>query len=87
MPRACVICTEQDSEAAPLLELPCFNHWVCRDGCLEDFFEKATSNESLYPPQCCDEPLLLDRFEEYVPKLVQDAFRLKEQGEYTILPK
>lgn len=87
MSRECVICAEPDSEEEPLLELPCFHHWACRDGCIADYFEKATSNESLYPPQCCDEPILLHRFSEHVPKDVQTAFLAKEQGEYTVLPK
>ncbi|KAJ4297928.1 hypothetical protein N0V90_005827 [Kalmusia sp. IMI 367209] len=82
----CVICGEAQSEETQLLELPCFNHWVCKDD-IASFFENATSNESLFPPACCDEPVLLDRFVEHVPEDVQLAFLFKEQGEYTILPK
>jgi hypothetical protein len=87
MPRECIICTEPYSEETPLLELPCFKHWVCRDGCIAQYFENATSNEALYPPQCCREPIPLDRFAEHIPSDVKSAFLAKEQGEYTILPK
>ena len=86
MPRECALCSDAASEEQQLLELPCFSHWVCRD-CIQDYFVSATNNESLYPPRCCDEPIPLDRFAEHVPGNVQTEFRLKEQGEYTILPK
>ncbi|KAL5398791.1 hypothetical protein PMIN06_008422 [Paraphaeosphaeria minitans] len=87
MPRECVICNEADSEVSPLLQLPCLRHWVCREGCVASYFENATANESLYPPQCCKEPIYLERFDEFVPAGVKAAFLAKEQGEYTILPK
>lgn len=87
MPRACVICGEADSEDSPLIELPCFRHWVCRESCIASYFESATSSESLYPPQCCKEPILLEEFESFIPDDVKSAFLVKEQGEYTILPK
>ncbi|KAF2446737.1 hypothetical protein P171DRAFT_238268 [Karstenula rhodostoma CBS 690.94] len=87
MPRECVICNEADSEESPLIELPCFKHWVCREGCIASYFENATSTESLYPPQCCREPIPLDRYDKFVPDDVKAAFLVKEQGEYTILPK
>ncbi|OAG05293.1 uncharacterized protein CC84DRAFT_834351 [Paraphaeosphaeria sporulosa] len=87
MARECVICNEVDSEESPLIELPCFRHWVCQEGCVASYFENATANESLYPPQCCKEPIPLERFDEFVPAEVKAAFLAKEQGEYTILPK
>lgn len=86
MPRECVLCTEVDNEEQPLLELPCFRHWVCR-GCLPDYFVNATNNESLYPPNCCEEPVSLDKFANYLPEDVKHAYLVKEQGEYTIMPK
>jgi hypothetical protein len=87
MPHECVICAEPDSEATPLLELPCLKHWVCRDGCIAQYFKNATLSEALYPPQCCRQPFSLNRFAEHVPDDVKSAFLSKEQGEYTVLPK
>lgn len=87
MARECVICNEAENEEAPLLALPCTRHWVCRQDCLASFFESAASNETLYPPQCCQQPIPLERFEQFVPENVKIAFRAKEQGEYIILPK
>lgn len=86
MPRECALCMEADSEEKPLLELPCFNHWVCHD-CISHYFVNATNNESLFPPQCCEEPIQIEKYEKHVPGDVQLAYHLKEQGEYTILPK
>jgi hypothetical protein len=85
-PRSCVICGEEAAEQNTLIELPCWNHWVCKDD-LADFFVRATENESLYPPRCCDEMLLLDQFEAHVPEDVQVAFLMKAQGEYQIMQK
>ena len=82
----CLICSEEESEQSSHIELPCWNHWVCKDD-LSDFFVRATENESLYPPRCCNEYILLDEFEQYVPQDVQVAFMMKAQGEYQILQK
>ncbi|KAF2689765.1 hypothetical protein K458DRAFT_400451 [Lentithecium fluviatile CBS 122367] len=84
--RSCIICGEEPSEQTTHIELPCWNHWVCTDD-LADFFVRATENESLYPPRCCDAILLLDEFEQYIPQDTQVAFMMKEQGEYQILQK
>ena len=86
MPHECVLCMEVDSEENPLLELPCFSHWVCSE-CIPAYFVNATNNESLFPPQCCEEPIPIENYEEYIPVSVKLAYDLKEQGEYTILPK
>jgi len=84
--RSCVICGEEESEQSSHIELPCWNHWVCKDD-LADFFVRATENESLYPPRCCDEMLLLDQFEQHVPQDVQVDFMMKAQGEYQVMQK
>ncbi|KAI4645117.1 hypothetical protein J4E93_005917 [Alternaria ventricosa] len=53
MSKSCVICGTEESESELLIEAPCRRHLVCADD-LASFFENATNNESLYPPQCCD---------------------------------
>lgn len=49
---SCVICGGDENEG-PLVEAPCGTHWVCHDD-VSSFFERATDNESLFPPKCCE---------------------------------
>lgn len=86
MSNSCVICGSEESDGEVLLAAPCGSHWVCTDD-LPDFFERATNNESLFPPKCCDQIFLLSEYEEYVPFETAWAFQLKEQGEYAILAR
>ncbi|KAH6870304.1 hypothetical protein BKA58DRAFT_457741 [Alternaria rosae] len=86
MSKSCVICGTEESEGELLLEAPCGRHLVCADD-IGSFFENATNNESLYPPQCCDVMFVLDDYEDYVPFEVAWAYQVKQQGEYTILAK
>lgn len=83
--RSCVVCRDNASEG-DMLELPCWAHYVCKDDVAE-FFKLATEHESLYPPKCCDEILLLEQFEQYIPAHIKDAFLKKAQGEYQILQR
>ncbi|KAJ4381375.1 hypothetical protein N0V86_003724 [Didymella sp. IMI 355093] len=86
MVKTCVICGGDEADGNELLEAPCQRHWVCIDD-VGSFFERATENESLYPPKCCGQIFLLDLYEAYVPFDVQWAFQMKEQGEYSVLAK
>jgi hypothetical protein len=86
MAKACVICGGDETSGETLLEAPCQRHWVCTDD-VGSFFERATENESLYPPKCCGQIFSLDLYEAYVPFDVQWAYQMKEQGEYSVLAK
>ena len=50
MEKSCVICGGDEAGGDILLEAPCQRHWVCTDD-IGSFFERATENESLYPPK------------------------------------
>ncbi|KAL6710827.1 hypothetical protein ACN47E_007884 [Coniothyrium glycines] len=86
MSKVCVICGGEESEGDLLLEAPCGQHWVCSDD-VASFFERATENESLFPPKCCNQLFILEDFEDYVPFDIAWAYQVKEQGEYAILAK
>lgn len=86
MTKTCIICAGDESGDETLLKAPCERHWVCTDD-VSSYFERATESESLYPPKCCGQIFLLDRYEDFVPFEVQWAFQLKEQGEYSVLAK
>jgi hypothetical protein len=86
MSKSCVICGSEESDGELLLDAPCGRHWICADD-VGSFFENATNNESLFPPKCCGQMLMLEEFEDYMPFEVAWAYRVKEQGEYAILAK
>ncbi|KAH7361234.1 hypothetical protein BKA66DRAFT_444801 [Pyrenochaeta sp. MPI-SDFR-AT-0127] len=86
MSKSCVICGGDESEDELLLEAPCGRHWVCPDD-VASYFERATTNESLFPPKCCGQMFLLHEYEDYIPFETAWAYQVKEQGEYAILAK
>lgn len=86
MAKSCIICGGDEDSGEVLLEAPCQRHWVCTDD-IASFFERATENESLYPPKCCSQLFLLDVYEAHVPFEVSWAFQKKAQGEYSVLAK
>ncbi|KAJ4994320.1 IBR finger domain-containing protein [Stagonosporopsis vannaccii] len=86
MARTCVICGGDEASGEQLLEAPCQRHWVCTDD-VASFFERATENESLYPPKCCGQLFLLGVYEAHIPFEVSWNFQMKAQGEYSVLAK
>ncbi|KAA8618715.1 RING finger domain-containing protein [Pyrenophora tritici-repentis] len=86
MLKSCMLCGSEESEVDLLLSVPCGRHWICSDD-VASFFEHATNNESLFPPKCCGQILLLEDYEDHVPFDVAWAYQKKEQGEYAILAK
>jgi hypothetical protein len=83
---SCVICGDEGSEKEMLVAAPCGRHWVCSDD-VSTFFERATENECLYPPKCCNQVFMLEDYEEHVPFEISWSYQVKEQGEYAILAK
>lgn len=86
MSKSCVICGGEESDCELLLGAPCGDHFVCSDD-VGSFFERATQNESLFPPRCCGQIFMLQDYDEYVPFDIAWAYQVKEQGEYATLPK
>ena len=86
MDKTCMICSSEESKVRLLLDAPCGRHWVCSDD-VASFFENATNNESLFPPKCCGQTLMLRDYEEHVPLDVAGAYKAKEQGEYAVLTR
>jgi hypothetical protein len=84
--KSCVICAGTEDEGEVLLAAPCGRHWVCKDD-ITSFFARATENESLFPPKCCNQIFLLHDYEESVDFDVAWDFQVKEQGEYSVLAK
>ncbi|KAL4948364.1 hypothetical protein BDW69DRAFT_176625 [Aspergillus filifer] len=53
----CVACREE-TESYNILRAPC-SHQYCRS-CLEELFEAAINDESLFPPRCCRQPFVFN---------------------------
>lgn len=58
----CVVCFDE-KPMDQVERLPCKSHWVCRQGCLPEYFEKAVNFQALYPPKCCKKTILIINFE------------------------
>jgi hypothetical protein len=84
--KGCVICGGEEKDGELLVAAPCGRHWVCPDD-ITSFFERATQNESLFPPKCCGQMFMLQEYEDYIPFDTAWAYQVKEQGEYAILAK
>jgi hypothetical protein len=84
--KGCVICGGEEKDGELLVAAPCSRHWVCPDDIIS-FFERATQNESLFPPKCCGQMFMLQEYEDYIPFDTAWAYQVKEQGEYAILAK
>lgn len=86
MSKSCLICGGEEKNGELLIEAPCGRHWVCPDD-IASFFQRATENESLFPPKCCNQIFFLGEYEDYVPFEIAWPYQVKEQGEYAVLPK
>ncbi|KAF2185246.1 hypothetical protein K469DRAFT_750426 [Zopfia rhizophila CBS 207.26] len=85
----CVVCGDEEAEAAPLRASPCGEHYMC-DSCLEDTFRLAMNDEKHYPPRCCNNEqsiFLIDDFEENLPLQLIFDYKSKEMGEYSVQPR
>ncbi|KAF2708516.1 hypothetical protein K504DRAFT_355681, partial [Pleomassaria siparia CBS 279.74] len=85
MSDSCLICGDSEAECT-LHSAPCGNHYYCVD-CLADHFKHATSNERLYPAQCCGAMFLSTDWEGILPHDVMQGYQSKEKGEYSIMKK
>ena len=58
--------------------VPCKNgHEYCRD-CLAQLFQLSITDESLFPPRCSSEPILLQRVRFFLPSDLAIEFEAKE---------
>ncbi|TKA21779.1 hypothetical protein B0A50_08700 [Salinomyces thailandicus] len=75
-PVECSVCNEvrpvDDSYQAPC------GHWYC-DGCLNDLFHAATTDESLYPPRCCRQRMPYDDLASHLFTRARLAFEGKRE--------
>ncbi|OJJ42378.1 hypothetical protein ASPZODRAFT_137305 [Penicilliopsis zonata CBS 506.65] len=77
--RRCIACREETA-FVDVVRAPC-RHEYCRS-CLEDLFKASMTDESLFPPRCCQQPIVMSTariFLEY--SLVQEFEKKKIEFE------
>ncbi|KJZ78184.1 hypothetical protein HIM_02222 [Hirsutella minnesotensis 3608] len=78
--RPCASCAD-DQVAANLTRCPCA-HEYCRE-CFNRMFEMATTDESMFPPRCCQRPIPLDDHLDVLASGLVRRYREKAR-EYSI---
>lgn len=74
--RQCDICTEERT-AHLITKLPC-DHKYCKD-CVVQLYTDALTDESLFPPRCCRQPIPIDLAKPLLPPRLVGRFKAKEQ--------
>ena len=72
----CVSCGDSKNETL-ILETPCQHHY-CND-CIVNLFQAATTDESLFPPRCYQQPVPPEDALEFLPAGFTEEFRAKEE--------
>ncbi|KAF8883049.1 hypothetical protein CPB85DRAFT_1338919, partial [Mucidula mucida] len=73
---ACIICGDR-IHIRVSIRAPC-QHYYCYD-CVRDLIRSCTSDESLYPPRCCNQPLVDTVFLPVLPLHIRTAFQVKSR--------
>ena len=73
----CVACGDE-KEFFEVARVPCKNgHEYCRE-CLAQLFQLSMTDETLFPPRCCSEPIPLQRVRFFLPSVLAKEFEAKE---------
>ena len=75
-----------DADTADLVRAPCGRHALC-EADLNGWFQRATENESLFPPKCCGISITPGEYEPYLDAEVLRAYQAKAKGEYSVLAR
>lgn len=73
--RACLACTEH-FPTRDITDSPC-SHGYCR-GCLRDLFTLALTDETLFPPKCCNQPIPIDSVRAILSTELRGQFAAKK---------
>lgn len=73
--RACLACTEH-FPTRDITDSPC-SHGYCR-GCVRDLFTLALTDETLFPPKCCNQPIPIDSVRTILSTELRGQFAAKK---------
>ncbi len=82
-PLCCISCGDVHSDESAA-RVPC-GHLYC-PSCLDRFFTRASTDEEVFPPQCCTQPIPLDDARRWLPAELVTRFE-KKQVEFTTLKR
>jgi hypothetical protein len=71
----CISCRDEHQDL-DISRCPC-SHAYC-DECLQTLFRASLSDESLFPPRCCGQPITLDSCRPHLPSELADEFLAKK---------
>ncbi|KAF8228130.1 hypothetical protein L208DRAFT_1404410 [Tricholoma matsutake] len=73
----CVVCEDPMSDSEACLQAPC-NHYYCGD-CIANLVNACTSDELLYPPKCCNQPIPDDAIIPFLDDSLQSDYCSKQR--------
>ena len=73
--RQCTACGET-KKYFDVISGPC-GHEYCRN-CLRELFEVSFTDESLFPPRCCRQPISVDSVAIFLTKTIKERFEERE---------
>ncbi|TVY78272.1 hypothetical protein LSUE1_G005877 [Lachnellula suecica] len=73
--KPCTVCQELFDERV-LAIAPC-EHAYCLF-CIQDFFTRSFTDEALFPPKCCQQPILPESVKNYLTKKIRTTFVEKQ---------
>jgi IBR domain, a half RING-finger domain len=77
----CAVCEDFISPNETFLQAPC-EHYYCGD-CITSLITACTSDELLYPPKCCNQPIPTDAIIPLLDDTLRSEYRSK-QREYAV---
>ena len=72
----CIICQDR-FDADHSYPVPCGHHYC--DGCINDLFRVAMSDEQAYPPRCCRQTVPFEDVEPFLNRDLADQFAAKKE--------
>ncbi|KAK4142439.1 uncharacterized protein C8A04DRAFT_38244 [Dichotomopilus funicola] len=75
--RECIACTDRHP-INNLTRSPDCGHEYCRD-CIQSLFTSALTDESLFPPRCCGQPIPLDSCRTHLTATLAGQFQAKKR--------
>lgn len=72
----CIICQDR-VDADGSWQVPC-GHYYC-DGCLNEMFRVAMTDEQAYPPRCCRQTVVFENVQHVLNRKLADEFAAKKE--------
>ncbi|TGO14159.1 hypothetical protein BTUL_0057g00250 [Botrytis tulipae] len=71
-----VVCTSCGDVSSNAIQVPCSHHYC--PTCLEQFFELALKDQSVFPPSCCSRAIPIASVSSFLKPVVVETFEKKK---------